>query len=54
MTNLGGEHVHPFKLLHKKINLGGEHDHLFKLMNLEGAGLIALLILALLRGHLLN
>jgi hypothetical protein len=42
------------KLLHKKINLGGEHVHLFKLVNLAGAGLSALLILALVRGHRLN
>jgi hypothetical protein len=42
------------KLLHKKINLGGEHAHLFKLVNLAGAGLNALLIPALVRGHLLN
>jgi hypothetical protein len=42
------------KLLHKKINLGGEHVHLFKLVNLTDAGLSALLILALVRGHLLN
>jgi hypothetical protein len=42
------------KLLHKKINLGGEHVHLFKIVNLAGAGLSALLILALVRGHLLN
>jgi hypothetical protein len=42
------------KLLHKKINLGGEHVHLFKLDSLAGAGLSALLILALVRGHLLN
>jgi hypothetical protein len=42
------------KLLHKKINLGGEHVHLFKLVNLAGAGLSALLIPALVRGHLLN
>jgi hypothetical protein len=42
------------KLLHKKINLGGELVHLFKLVNLEGAGLSELLILALVRGHLLN
>jgi hypothetical protein len=42
------------KLLHKKINLGGEHVHLFKLMNLVGVGLSALLIPALVRGHLLN
>jgi hypothetical protein len=41
-------------LLHKKINLGGEHVHLFKLVNLAGAGLSALLILVLVRGHLLN
>jgi hypothetical protein len=40
--------------LHKKINLGGEHVHLFKLVNLVGVGLSALLILALVRGHLLN
>jgi hypothetical protein len=42
------------KLLHKKINLGGEHVHLFNLVNLVGAGLSALLIPALVRGHLLN
>jgi hypothetical protein len=42
------------KLLHKKINLGGEHVHLFELVNLAGAGLSALLILALVRCHLLN
>jgi hypothetical protein len=42
------------KLLHKKINLDGEHIHLFKLVNLVGAGLSALLIPALVRGHLLN
>jgi hypothetical protein len=42
------------KLLHKKINLGGEHVHLFKLVNLAGASLSVLLILALVRGHLLN
>jgi hypothetical protein len=42
------------KLLHKKINFGGGHVHLFKLVNLAGAGLSALLILALVRGHLLN
>jgi hypothetical protein len=41
------------KLLHKTINLGGEHVHLFKLVNLAGAGLSALLILALV-SHLLN
>jgi hypothetical protein len=42
------------KLLHKKINHDGEHVHLFKLVNLVGAGLSALLISALVRGHLLN
>jgi hypothetical protein len=42
------------KLLHKKINLDGEHVHLFKLVDLVGAGLSALLIPALVRGHLLN
>jgi hypothetical protein len=42
------------KLLHEKINLGGEHVHLFKLVNLVGASLCALLIPALVRGHLLN
>jgi hypothetical protein len=42
------------KLLHKKINLGGEHVHLFKLVNLMDEGLSALLIPALVRGHLLN
>jgi hypothetical protein len=42
------------KLLHKKINLGGEHGHHFKLVNLMGVGLSALLIPALVRGHLLN
>jgi hypothetical protein len=42
------------KLLHKKINLSSEHVHLFKLVNLAGAGLSVLLILALVRGHLLN
>jgi hypothetical protein len=42
------------KLLHKKINLGSEFVHLFKLVNLAGAGLSALLISALIRGHLLN
>jgi hypothetical protein len=41
-------------LLHKKINLDGEHVHLFKLVDLVGAGLSALLIPALVRGHLLN
>jgi hypothetical protein len=42
------------KLLHKRINLLGEHVHLFKPVNLAGAGLSALLIPALVRGHLLN
>jgi hypothetical protein len=42
------------KLLHKKINLGGEHVHLLKLVNLAGAGLSVLLILAPVRGHLPN
>jgi hypothetical protein len=42
------------RLLHKKINLGGDPVHLFKLVNLAGAGLSALLIPALVRGHLLN
>jgi hypothetical protein len=42
------------KLLRKKINLGGEHVHLFKLVNLTSAGLTALLISTLVRGHLLN
>jgi hypothetical protein len=42
------------KLLHKKIDLGSEHVHLFKLVNLAGVGLSVLLILALVRGHLLN
>jgi hypothetical protein len=42
------------KLLHKKINPDGEHIHLFKLVNLVGVGLSALLIPALVRGHLLN
>jgi hypothetical protein len=42
------------KLLHKKINLGGKYVHLFKLVNLAGVGLSVLLILALVRGHLLN
>jgi hypothetical protein len=42
------------KLLHKKINLDGEHVDLFKLVNLAGAGLSALVIPALVRGHLLN
>jgi hypothetical protein len=42
------------KLLHKKINRGSEHVHLFKLVNFVGAVLSALLIPALVRGHLLN
>jgi hypothetical protein len=42
------------KLLHKRINLGGEHVHLFKQVNLAGAGMSALPILALVIGHLLN
>jgi hypothetical protein len=42
------------KLLHKKINLGGDDVHHFKLVNLVGVGLSALLIPALVRGHLLN
>jgi hypothetical protein len=42
------------KLLHKKISLGGGYVHLFKLVNLAGAGLSVLLILALVREHLLN
>jgi hypothetical protein len=42
------------RLLHKKIILGGEHVHLLKLLNLTGAVLSALLIPALVRGHLLN
>jgi hypothetical protein len=42
------------KLLHNKINLGSEHVHLFKLVNLASAGLSVVLILALVRGHLLN
>jgi hypothetical protein len=42
------------KLLYKKIKLGSEHFHLFKLVNLASAGLSALLIPALVRGHLLN
>jgi hypothetical protein len=42
------------KFLHKKINPGGKHVHLFKLVNLVGAGLSALLIPTLVRGHLLN
>jgi hypothetical protein len=42
------------KLLHKKINLGSENVHHFMLVNLVGAGLSVLLILALVKGHLLN
>jgi hypothetical protein len=42
------------KLLHKKINFDSEHVHLFKLVNIAGLGLSALLIPALVRGHLLN
>jgi hypothetical protein len=42
------------KLLYKKINLSSEHVHLFKLVNLVGAGLSALLIPTLVRGHLLK
>jgi hypothetical protein len=42
------------KLLHKKIKVGDEHVHLIKLVNLAGVGLSVLLILALVRGHLLN
>jgi hypothetical protein len=42
------------KLLHKKINRGSDHVHHFKLVNLAGAGLSALLIPTLVRGHLLN
>jgi hypothetical protein len=41
-------------LLHKKINFGGEHIYLFKLVNLASAGLSALLISTLVRGHHLN
>jgi hypothetical protein len=41
------------KLLQKKLNLGSEHVH-FKQVNLAGEGLSALLIPALVRGHLLN
>jgi hypothetical protein len=41
-------------LLRKKVNLGGEHVDLLKLLNLAGVGLSVLLILALVRGHLLN
>jgi hypothetical protein len=55
---LGNDHFEMIEawvlnLLHKKINLGGEHVHLFKLVNLAGAGLSVLLLLALVRGHLL-
>jgi hypothetical protein len=42
------------KFLHKKINLGGEHVHLLKLVNLTGVDLSALLVPALVSGHLLN
>jgi hypothetical protein len=42
------------KLLYKKINLGGEHVHFFKTVNLADVDLSALLIPALVRGHLLN
>jgi hypothetical protein len=42
------------KLLHKKINLGGQHVHVVKPVNLAVAGLSALLIPALVSGHLLN
>jgi hypothetical protein len=42
------------ELLHKKLNLRSEQVHLFKLVNLVVADLSALLILALVRGHLLN
>jgi hypothetical protein len=42
------------KILHKKINIGSDYVHLFKLVNLTGTGLSALLIPALVRGHLLN
>jgi hypothetical protein len=55
----GNDHVEMIdapvlKLLHMKINLGGEHVHLFKLVNLSGVSVSALLIPALVRGHLLN
>jgi hypothetical protein len=46
--------VRVLKLHHEKINLGGEHVHLFKMVNLVGVGLSVLLILALVRGHLIN
>jgi hypothetical protein len=42
------------KLLHKKINLGGQQVHVVKPVNLAVAGLSALLIPALVSGHLLN
>jgi hypothetical protein len=42
------------KLLHKKINLVGEHVRLSMLVHLASVGLSALLILALVIGHLLN
>jgi hypothetical protein len=42
------------KFLHKKINLGGEHVHLLQLVNLTGVDLSALLVPALVSGHLLN
>jgi hypothetical protein len=42
------------KLPHKKISLGGELVHLFKQVNVAGVGLSALLIPALVGGHLLN
>jgi hypothetical protein len=45
--------VRVLKILHKKINLG-EHVHLFNMVNLAGVDLSALLIPALVRGHLLN
>jgi hypothetical protein len=43
-----------FKFLHEKINLGSEHIHHFKMVNLAGAGLSALINLALTRSHLFN
>jgi hypothetical protein len=42
------------KLPHKKINLGSEYVHLFKLLNNVAMGLSALLITALVRGHIFN
>jgi hypothetical protein len=54
MWHVSSHSSHILKLLHKKINLGGEHVHLFKLVNLADVGLSALLIPALVRGHLLN